>query len=106
MCKAQQSHEDDNPAVSRRLALTLLVGAAAVGSKVSPADAAYGEAGKETKTRKNLLDHFIFRPESCKQTVVFLSLLVLVCSKCVWEAKEKHRLHAIQWRWIPSAGSS
>nr|BAH57265.1 AT1G06680 [Arabidopsis thaliana] len=45
ICKAQQSHEDDNSAVSRRLALTLLVGAAAVGSKVSPADAAYGEAG-------------------------------------------------------------
>lgn len=45
MCKAQQPHEDDNSAVSRRLALTLLVGAAAVGSKVSPADAAYGEAG-------------------------------------------------------------
>ncbi|EOA36478.1 hypothetical protein CARUB_v10011102mg [Capsella rubella] len=44
MCKAQQPHEDDNSAVSRRLALTLLVGAAAVGSKVSPADAAYGEA--------------------------------------------------------------
>ncbi|KAI6697116.1 hypothetical protein NL676_017235 [Syzygium grande] len=31
-------------AVSRRLALTVLIGAAAVGSKVSPADAAYGEA--------------------------------------------------------------
>ncbi|CAH2038737.1 unnamed protein product [Thlaspi arvense] len=30
VCKAQQSHEDDNSAVSRRLALTLLVGAAAV----------------------------------------------------------------------------
>ena len=40
VCKAQK--QDD--AVSRRLALTLLVGAAAVGSKVSPADAAYGEA--------------------------------------------------------------
>lgn len=46
VCRAQQqSQEDDNSAVSRRLALTFLVGAAAVGSKVSPADAAYGEAG-------------------------------------------------------------
>lgn len=34
-------------AVSRRLALTVLIGAAAVGSKVSPADAAYGEAGTD-----------------------------------------------------------
>ncbi|KAG2333736.1 hypothetical protein Bca52824_004916 [Brassica carinata] len=44
VCKAQRPQEDDNSTVSRHLALTLLVGAAAVGSKVSPADAAYGEA--------------------------------------------------------------
>ncbi|KAH0916751.1 hypothetical protein HID58_031197 [Brassica napus] len=44
VCKAQQTQEDDTSTVSRRLALTLLVGAAAVGSKVSPAEAAYGEA--------------------------------------------------------------
>lgn len=46
VCRAQkqQDVEDVSP-VSRRLALTLLIGAAAVGSKVSPADAAYGEAG-------------------------------------------------------------
>ncbi|KAJ6953013.1 hypothetical protein NC652_004868 [Populus alba x Populus x berolinensis] len=31
---------------SRRLALTVLIGAAALGSKVAPADAAYGESGK------------------------------------------------------------
>ncbi|XP_076890996.1 oxygen-evolving enhancer protein 2, chloroplastic [Bidens hawaiensis] len=40
--------------VSRRLALTVLIGAAAVGSKVAPADAAYGEAanvfGKQKST--------------------------------------------------------
>ncbi|KAF3611855.1 hypothetical protein DY000_02044594 [Brassica cretica] len=54
VCKAQQTHEDDNSAVSRRLALTLLVGAAAVGSKVSPADAAYGEAANVFgKPKKN-----------------------------------------------------
>ena len=56
VCKAQQHHEDDNSAVSRRLALTLLVGAAAVGSKVSPADAAYGEAGALKKNKRTF--HF------------------------------------------------
>lgn len=47
-CKAQKQatqEEDDASIVSRRLALTVLIGAAAVGSKVSPADAAYGESG-------------------------------------------------------------
>ncbi|GMI67450.1 OXYGEN-EVOLVING ENHANCER PROTEIN 2, PHOTOSYSTEM II SUBUNIT P, photosystem II subunit P-1 [Hibiscus trionum] len=43
VCRAQKQ-EDDGSLVSRRLALTVLIGAAAVGSKVSPADAAYGEA--------------------------------------------------------------
>lgn len=51
--KQQSAQEDDEAnnnaagagAVSRRLAFTLLIGAAAIGSKVSPADAAYGEAG-------------------------------------------------------------
>uniref|UniRef100_A0A2P2IQH9 Photosystem II oxygen-evolving complex protein 2 n=1 Tax=Rhizophora mucronata TaxID=61149 RepID=A0A2P2IQH9_RHIMU len=48
-CRAQKQQavpEGDNSVVSRRLALTVLIGAAAVGSKVAPADAAYGEAGK------------------------------------------------------------
>lgn len=48
VCRAQQKQavpEDDGVLLSRRLALTVLIGAAAVGSKVSPADAAYGEAG-------------------------------------------------------------
>uniref|UniRef100_A0A6N2ML06 23 kDa subunit of oxygen evolving system of photosystem II n=1 Tax=Salix viminalis TaxID=40686 RepID=A0A6N2ML06_SALVM len=47
VCRAQKQavqEEDHNGAVSRRLALTVLVGAAAVGSKVAPADAAYGES--------------------------------------------------------------
>ncbi|TKY57180.1 Oxygen-evolving enhancer protein 2 [Spatholobus suberectus] len=46
VCKAQKqtAQEDDVSPISRRLALTVLIGAAAVGSKVSPADAAYGEA--------------------------------------------------------------
>ncbi|KAK1393398.1 Oxygen-evolving enhancer protein 2, chloroplastic [Heracleum sosnowskyi] len=51
ICRAQKQvsvvQEDDTAAsatLSRRLALTVLIGAAAVGSKVSPADAAYGES--------------------------------------------------------------
>lgn len=50
VCKTQNQkqliHEDDcSNIISRRLALTVLIGSAAVGSKVSPADAAYGESG-------------------------------------------------------------
>ncbi|PHT36685.1 hypothetical protein CQW23_24385 [Capsicum baccatum] len=45
--RAQRDQQDNgnNVFVSRRLALTILFGAAAIGSKVSPADAAYGESG-------------------------------------------------------------
>lgn len=50
ICRAQDQaalHQEDGAAtISRRLALTVLIGAAAIGSKVSPADAAYGESGK------------------------------------------------------------
>lgn len=47
VCKAQKQAVQDQQdnVVSRRLALTLLIGSTALGSKVSPADAAYGEAG-------------------------------------------------------------
>lgn len=49
ICKAQKlsaaAEEELNGAVSRRLALTVLIGGAALGARVSPADAAYGEAG-------------------------------------------------------------
>lgn len=48
VCRANQKQaivEEEGAVVSRRLALTVLIGAASVGSKVSPADAAYGEAG-------------------------------------------------------------
>lgn len=53
ICRAQKQtgqDEESNAAaagVSRRLALTVLIGAAAIGTKVSPADAAYGEAGND-----------------------------------------------------------
>lgn len=51
VCRAQkqqaENQDSDGSAavMSRRLALTVLIGAAAVGTKVSPADAAYGESG-------------------------------------------------------------
>uniref|UniRef100_A0A0F7H1F5 23 kDa subunit of oxygen evolving system of photosystem II n=1 Tax=Pelargonium nanum TaxID=59882 RepID=A0A0F7H1F5_9ROSI len=61
VCKAQKQ-EDGGAAgsVSRRLALTVLIGTAAVGSKVSPADAAYGEAANvfgKPKTNTDFLPY-------------------------------------------------
>ncbi|TQD75009.1 hypothetical protein C1H46_039449 [Malus baccata] len=48
ICRAQKQaagqEEESGANVSRRLALTVLIGAVALGSKVSPADAAYGES--------------------------------------------------------------
>ncbi|XP_047322033.1 oxygen-evolving enhancer protein 2, chloroplastic-like [Impatiens glandulifera] len=51
VCRAQKAEqgasvhdEDQGSSVSRRLALTVLIGSVAVGSRVSPADAAYGES--------------------------------------------------------------
>nr|XP_043638781.1 oxygen-evolving enhancer protein 2, chloroplastic [Erigeron canadensis] len=59
----QQKREDvasTDASISRRLALTVLIGAAAVGTKVSPADAAYGEAanvfGKQKSTEFSQYD--------------------------------------------------
>ncbi|KAJ7965032.1 Oxygen-evolving enhancer protein 2, chloroplastic [Quillaja saponaria] len=62
VCRAQKQavNEDDSSAVSRRLALTVLIGAAAVGSKVSPADAAYGESANvfgKPKTNTDFLTY-------------------------------------------------
>ncbi|KAL2316841.1 hypothetical protein Fmac_030717 [Flemingia macrophylla] len=63
VCKAQKqstAQEDDVGPISRRLALTVLIGAAAVGSKVSPADAAYGEAANvfgKPKTNTDFLPY-------------------------------------------------
>lgn len=47
ICRAQKQsvQEEDGGAISRRLALTLLIGGAALSTKVAPADAAYGESG-------------------------------------------------------------
>lgn len=51
VCRAQKQavQDDEGSVVSRRLALTVLIGAAALGSKASPADAAYGESGIYTR---------------------------------------------------------
>lgn len=63
-CRAQKqaAGEEESGAaeVSRRLALTVLIGAVAVGSKVSPADAAYGEAANvfgKPKTNTDFLPY-------------------------------------------------
>uniref|UniRef100_A0A0F7H0Z3 23 kDa subunit of oxygen evolving system of photosystem II n=1 Tax=Pelargonium cotyledonis TaxID=28968 RepID=A0A0F7H0Z3_9ROSI len=58
LCRAQK--QEDAGSVSRRLALTVLIGTAAVGSKVSPADAAYGEAANvfgKPKTNTDFLPY-------------------------------------------------
>uniref|UniRef100_A0A0F7CZ97 23 kDa subunit of oxygen evolving system of photosystem II n=1 Tax=Francoa sonchifolia TaxID=23250 RepID=A0A0F7CZ97_9ROSI len=62
VCRAQKMSvaEDDGNVMSRRLALTVLIGAAAVGSKVAPADAAYGEAANvfgKPKTNTDFLPY-------------------------------------------------
>lgn len=49
VCRSQKQlsrEEEGGEAVCRRLALTVLVGAVADSSRVSPADAAYGEVSK------------------------------------------------------------
>ncbi|CAK9133182.1 unnamed protein product [Ilex paraguariensis] len=58
--KQAVQQDDGNVAVSRRLALRVLIGAAAIGSKVSPADAAYGEAANifgKPKTNTDFLPY-------------------------------------------------
>ncbi|KAJ4845479.1 hypothetical protein Tsubulata_042249 [Turnera subulata] len=66
VCRAQkravQEEEDNNnnSVVSRRLALTVLIGAAAIGSKVAPANAAYGESANifgKPKTNTDFLPY-------------------------------------------------
>ncbi|KAJ0975786.1 hypothetical protein J5N97_017751 [Dioscorea zingiberensis] len=60
VCKAQKQEPENNAMVSRRLALTVLIGTAAVGSKVSPADAAYGESANifgKPKTNTDFLPY-------------------------------------------------
>ncbi|KAK4578041.1 hypothetical protein RGQ29_028249 [Quercus rubra] len=71
VCKAQNQsvHEDDMSAVSRRLALQVLIGAAAIGSKVSPADAAYGEAANVFGKPKTNTDFLPYNGEGFKLSI-------------------------------------
>ncbi|XP_011026206.1 PREDICTED: oxygen-evolving enhancer protein 2, chloroplastic-like [Populus euphratica] len=62
VCRAQKQavQEEDEGVVSRRWALTVLIGAAALGSKVAPADAAYGESANifgKPKTNTDFLPY-------------------------------------------------
>nr|AFK45562.1 unknown [Lotus japonicus] len=71
-CKAQKQatqEEDDASIVSRRLALTVLIGAAAVGSKVSRADAAYGESANVFGKPKTNTDFLPYNGDGFKLSV-------------------------------------
>ncbi|XP_020096384.1 oxygen-evolving enhancer protein 2, chloroplastic-like [Ananas comosus] len=64
VCRAQKQQAgvegENEAAISRRLALTILLGSAALGTKVSPADAAYGEAANvfgKPKTNTDFLPY-------------------------------------------------
>ncbi|XP_061349598.1 oxygen-evolving enhancer protein 2, chloroplastic [Gastrolobium bilobum] len=74
VCRAQKQivQKDDDvdiSFVSRRLALTLLIGAAAVGSKVSPADAAYGEAANVFGKPKTNTDFLPYNGDGFKLSI-------------------------------------
>ncbi|XP_059449867.1 oxygen-evolving enhancer protein 2, chloroplastic [Corylus avellana] len=71
VCRAQKQevHEDGANAVSRRLALTVLIGAAAIGSKVSPADAAYGEAANVFGKPKSNTDFLPYDGDGFKLSI-------------------------------------
>ncbi|TKY46725.1 Oxygen-evolving enhancer protein 2 [Spatholobus suberectus] len=60
---------DATSLVSRRLALTVLIGAAAVGSKVSPADAAYGEAANVFGKPKTSTDFLPYNGNGFKLSI-------------------------------------
>jgi len=72
VCKAQKQEEvayDVNGSISRRLALTVLIGAAAVGSKVNPADAAYGEAANVFGKPKTNTDFMAYNGDGFKLSI-------------------------------------
>ncbi|KAK9132636.1 hypothetical protein Scep_012164 [Stephania cephalantha] len=62
----KQPASDNEESVSRRLALTVLIGAAAIGTKVSPADAAYGEAANVFGKPKTNTDFLPYNGEGFK----------------------------------------
>ena len=58
--------EDSTTSLSRRLALTVLIGAAAASTRVSPADAAYGEAANVFGKAKTNTDFFPYSGDGFK----------------------------------------
>ncbi|XP_050382324.1 oxygen-evolving enhancer protein 2, chloroplastic [Argentina anserina] len=71
ICRAQKQspQEEDGGAVSRRLALTLLIGGAALSTKVAPADAAYGESANVFGKPKTNTDFMPYAGEGFKLSV-------------------------------------
>ncbi|CAA0837075.1 Oxygen-evolving enhancer protein 2-1-chloroplastic [Striga hermonthica] len=72
VCRAQkqaEAQESDGGVVSRRLALTVLIGAAAASSKVSPADAAYGESANIFGKPKTNTDFKVYNGDGFKVAV-------------------------------------
>ncbi|KAI5433249.1 oxygen-evolving enhancer protein 2, chloroplastic [Lathyrus oleraceus] len=74
VCKTQNQkqliHEDDcSNIISRRLALTVLIGSAAVGSRASPADAAYGESANVFGKPKTNTDFLPYNGDGFKLSV-------------------------------------
>ncbi|KAL5125749.1 Oxygen-evolving enhancer protein 2-2, chloroplastic [Glycine soja] len=69
VCKAQKQEDIDVSPISRRLALTVLIGAAAVGSKVQPADAAYGEAANVFGKPKTDTDFLPYNGDGFKLSI-------------------------------------
>ncbi|CAA0825065.1 Oxygen-evolving enhancer protein 2-1-chloroplastic [Striga hermonthica] len=72
VCRAQkqaEAQESYGAVVSRRLALTVLIGAAAVGSKVSPADAAYGESANIFGKPKTNTDFNLYNGDGFKVAI-------------------------------------
>ncbi|XP_028781352.1 oxygen-evolving enhancer protein 2, chloroplastic-like [Neltuma alba] len=68
VCKAQKQ-DDDGSLVSRRLALTVLIGVGAAASKVSPADAAYGEAANVFGKPKTDTDFIAYNGNGFKLSI-------------------------------------
>ncbi|KAH8515541.1 hypothetical protein Peur_047026 [Populus x canadensis] len=71
VCRAQKqaAQEEDDGVVSRRLALTVLIGAAALGSKVAPADAAYGESANIFGKPKSNTDFLPYNGDGFKLSI-------------------------------------
>ncbi|XVE83654.1 hypothetical protein DITRI_Ditri16bG0103900 [Diplodiscus trichospermus] len=71
VCRAQKqaSQKDNGSLVSCRLALTVLIGAAAIGSKVFPADAANGEAANVFGKPKTNTDFLPYNGDGFKLSI-------------------------------------